>query len=121
MNTTPLTPTQTRPLSRPEPTQLTPLDATSMSIRWSNGERYSVPYTELRFACPCAGCVDEHTGQRLLKRENISNDVRVTGAEVIGRYAICLKFSDGHQTGMYHFDRLNELCLKMGKLIEALA
>ncbi len=29
--------------------------------------------------------------------------------EPVGRYGIHIEWSDGHRTGMYHFDRLYEL------------
>jgi DUF971 family protein len=28
----------------------------------------------------------------------------------VGRYALAFEFSDGHQTGIYHFDLLRQLC-----------
>ncbi len=64
----------------------------------------------LRFECPCASCVDEHSGERMIRMENIPLDIRVSGAAVVGRYALNIRFSDHHDTGMFHFDRLYELC-----------
>lgn len=69
-----------------------------------------MPYTELRFQCPCAACVDEHTGQRIIRRENVRPDVRVTGVQLIGRYAVQISFSDGHGSGIYPYDKLYPLC-----------
>jgi DUF971 family protein len=90
-----------------------------MLMAWNNGESFTVPYFELRFECPCASCVDEHTGRRTLRREAVESAVRVTGAQLVGRYAVQLSFSDGHATGIFHFDRLFELCEKQGKRISA--
>lgn len=86
-----------------------------MLISWNSGEQYVVPYVELRFACPCAGCVDEHTGRRTLLRENISPEIKPTGAEIVGRYAVQFHWNDGHATGMFHFDRLHALCQDHGR------
>lgn len=96
------------------PTRIEPQDSTTMLLAWNNGEAYTIPYLELRFNCPCASCVDEHTGRRTVRREGLKPEVRVTGVQLVGRYAVQLSFSDGHSTGMYHFDRLFELCQAQG-------
>lgn len=96
------------------PRRLEPHSPTQMLIEWNNGESYALPYAEIRFACPCAVCVDEHTGKRILRREQVAPDVRAVGIQVVGRYAIQVSWSDGHSTGMYHFDRLWELCRSTG-------
>jgi DUF971 family protein len=97
------------------PTRLEPLGALEMQIDWNDGASFGVPYFELRFHCPCAGCVDEHTGERTLKREKVLLDIRPTAVHLVGRYAVQMNWSDGHSTGMYHFDRLRELCEAMGR------
>jgi ATP-binding protein involved in chromosome partitioning len=86
-----------------------------MIFSWNTGETFSVPYFELRFECPCAVCVDEKTGKKVLKRENIAADIRARGVHTIGRYALKIEWSDNHSTGMYHFDRLFEICETQGK------
>jgi DUF971 family protein len=101
----------------PFPTKIEPLNDREMLLEWKEGGKFSVPYFEIRFDCPCAVCIDEHTGQKVLKRENVRPDIRVTGAEVVGRYAVQLKWNDGHGTGIYHFDRLFDLCQRHGKPI----
>jgi len=100
------------------PTQIESYNSTEMLLAWNSGERYAVPYFEIRFQCPCASCVDEHTGQRVLKREQIQKEIRPLGVQLIGKYAIQINWSDSHSTGMYHFDKLLELCKKYGRMIE---
>lgn len=97
------------------PIQIEPYSPSEMFMGWNTGEKFAVPYVELRFYCPCAGCIDEHTGQRTLKRTSIRPDIRPIQVQPIGRYAIQIIWSDGHDTGMYHYDRLFELCQKQGK------
>ena len=87
---------------------------TEMRMDWSNGASFAVPYFELRFYCPCANCVDEHTGKRTLKREDLTADVRPTGVNAIGRYALQILWSDKHSTGMYPFNLLYSICLEKG-------
>jgi DUF971 family protein len=97
-----------------QPTRIEPHSAREILIEWNSGEKFAVPYTELRFECPCAVCVDEHTGKRVIRRESIPADIRVLGANVVGRYAIQFNWSDRHSTGMYHFESLREICLRSG-------
>jgi DUF971 family protein len=97
------------------PIKIEPLSPTALFIEWNNQEKYSVPYVEIRFYCPCAGCVDENSGQRTIQRSSIIPDIRPTNVQLVGRYAIQMTWSDGHNTGMYHYDRLFELCQKQGK------
>lgn len=99
------------------PTCIEPFSPTEMRIRWNNEKTYAVPYIEMRFYCPCAGCIDEHTGERMIEKSSIQPNIRATQAQPIGRYAIQITWSDGHDTGMYHYDRLLELCEKQGKAL----
>jgi DUF971 family protein len=85
------------------------LPRAAVHLEWSDGTVIDLPYVDLRFACPCAACVDEHTGIRTLKRESIPSDIRITRVEPVGRYALSLTWSDGHATGMHSYDSLWEL------------
>lgn len=82
---------------------------TEMSIDWDNGETTVVPFTELRFQCRCAECVDEWTRRRRITRDKVKPDVRPTKVELVGRYAVQFDWSDGHRTGIYPFDLLYEI------------
>ena len=81
-----------------------------IALTWSTGQTVKIPALELRFECPCAGCVDEHTGIRTLRKETLPLDIRATRVEPIGRYALAFTWSDGHATGMYSFESLWKLC-----------
>jgi DUF971 family protein len=102
----------------PTPTKIDKHSATEMLLGWSNQEEYSVPFVELRYYCPCAGCVDENTGKRTIQRSSVSPDIRPLGVSLIGRYAVQINWSDDHSTGMYHYDRLMELCQKQGRKLK---
>ena len=64
---------------------------------------------ELRLACPCANCIDEITGAARLVPATISADVKPVSVRSVGNYAISIVWSDGHDTGIYSFERLKEL------------
>lgn len=93
-----------------QPIRIEPLNPSEMLIAWNTGESFALPFLDLRFQCPCAACVDEHTGKRILKRENLDPAVRPLSANPVGRYAIQINWSDQHVTGMYHFENLYKIC-----------
>lgn len=66
--------------------------------------RYDV--RRLRCECGCAGCVDERTGVRTLDIAAVPDNISITHLELVGNYAVKLSFSDGHDTGIYSWDRL---------------
>jgi DUF971 family protein len=76
------------------------------------GKRKACDYqaARLRRACPCAQCVNEWTGERTLKPEAISDEVEIQDLSVVGRYALNFRWSDGHETGIYSFQYLRDLC-----------
>lgn len=90
-------------------TKILPSENNQLSLTFDTGEEFKIPYLDLRFQCPCATCVDELTGKRTLKKERLKQDVKPKDIEPVGRYGIKISWSDGHSTGMYHFDRLYEL------------
>jgi len=63
----------------------------------------------LRCACPCALCVDEHSGDRLLDPKTVPGDIQIESLQSVGRYAVGILWSDGHRTGIYPYDLLNRL------------
>lgn len=110
----PLVPMQNSPLI---PREVEPYGQSELKLSWSSGEAYAVPYRELRFLCPCAVCVDERTGERVIRKEDVDEGVRPKGVVPVGRYALQISWSDGHSTGIYPFERLHQICLKIGKKI----
>jgi len=90
-----------------------------MALVWSNEEHFVLPYFALRCHCPCAGCVDEHTGERTLQPQKIRPDIRPTQVHQVGNYAINITWNDGHATGIYHYDRLFQLCKLLASLTES--
>jgi ATP-binding protein involved in chromosome partitioning len=92
------------------PRKVTTNEAGDVLIVWGDGHQgVHKPYN-LRLNCPCAECVDEHTGARRLDPQRVPLDIKVQRAVPVGRYALAFDFSDGHQTGIYRFDLLRELC-----------
>jgi DUF971 family protein len=92
------------------PTAIEQTGPAELRITWRDGHESAYFVSELRRACPCASCVDEFTGERVLRPEDVSDDVRPIRLEPVGRYALQFQWSDGHATGIYPFELLRALC-----------
>ncbi|MCB1025896.1 MAG: DUF971 domain-containing protein, partial [Acidobacteria bacterium] len=64
---------------------------------------------ELRRSCPCASCINEWTGEKMLKDESIPDAITISKTSIVGRYALNFQFSDGHETGIFSFRFLRDL------------
>ena len=93
-----------------EPREIMQEDDANLRITWADGRvcRFSAPV--LRRLCPCARCVNEWTGQRMLQPDAIADNLTIRNVEIVGRYALNFRWSDGHDTGIYSFRLLRELC-----------
>ncbi|QQS33057.1 MAG: DUF971 domain-containing protein [Acidobacteriota bacterium] len=92
-----------------EPVKIIEENESEISIEWSDGRetRYAAP--RLRRSCPCAGCVNEWTGEKMLDESSIPDDINFNSISMVGRYALNFHFSDGHDTGIFSFNYLWEL------------
>jgi DUF971 family protein len=81
-----------------------------LTIRWNDGASFEVSSRALRLGCPCAGCVEEWSGRRIVEPAQIAADIAIGEVESVGNYAVCVKFSDGHSTGIYSWKTLRALC-----------
>ncbi len=95
---------------RPEIAEITRPSTSEVRILWKDGHESLYTGHALRVGCRCALCVDEMSGNKRLREESISKDVRPLQIDPVGRYAIRFQWSDGHSTGIYTFELLRELC-----------
>jgi DUF971 family protein len=93
-----------------EPREIVQEGERALRLVWADGRECRYGAAELRRVCPCAQCVNEWTGERTLRAESISDELAVESVELVGRYALNFRWSDGHQTGIYSFRLLRELC-----------
>ena len=84
--------------------------AGGFSITWPDGHVSVYDPKPLRLACRCAHCEDEWTGERRVTAAAIPDDIVLLEYRPVGRYGYQLTWSDGHNTGIYTFERLRELC-----------
>jgi len=93
-----------------EPVEIKQIDDATLRITWSDDRQCLFEAANLRRACPCAQCVNEWTGERVLKPQSVSDELQINDVSVVGRYALNFRWSDGHDTGIYSFRYLRELC-----------
>ena len=90
--------------------RVTPFPNGELGVAWSDGHESYFGGRYLRCACACATCVDEMTGKKVLDAERVPRDVEPLEVLPVGNYGISIRWSDGHETGIYTFERLRELC-----------
>jgi DUF971 family protein len=93
-----------------EPREIAQEGGAGLSVTWGDGRVCRYGAAALRRVCPCAQCVNEYTGERMLDPKTIPDALTVESLDLVGRYALNFRWSDGHQTGIYSFRLLRELC-----------
>ncbi|MFQ5926822.1 MAG: gamma-butyrobetaine hydroxylase-like domain-containing protein [Terriglobia bacterium] len=82
-----------------------------VDITWADSHHSHYSFDYLRQSCPCATCRSAHektagtTALPLYKEK-----ARALQAEPVGNYAVRFAFSDAHNTGIYSFNYLREIC-----------
>lgn len=89
----------------PAPTEIT-LHARSqvLEVAFADGRRFRLPAEFLRVYSPSAEVRGHGPGQEVLQAGK--KNVAITAVEPVGHYAVQLRFSDGHDTGIYSWDLL---------------
>lgn len=90
------------------PRTITRSDPTQVVIEWDDGDETRFTAAELRSICPCAQCVDELTGIRRHDPDSVPEALVHEDVRLVGNYAITLRFSDGHSTGIFPFTMLRD-------------
>jgi DUF971 family protein len=93
------------------PESLDVTESGDLRVVWPGGVEAKIPAFALRDACPCAECVEEGTGRKILDPSTIPADVRFSELRPVGNYAVQIFWSDGHSTGIYSWQTLREACL----------
>jgi DUF971 family protein len=71
-----------------------------LEIEFSNGQLFNLSCEYLRAFSPSAD-----------KKKSYNKDVNIIGIDPVGQYGFKFIFDDGHQTGIYSFDKLYDLCI----------
>ncbi|MFM7282131.1 MAG: DUF971 domain-containing protein [Planctomycetia bacterium] len=84
-------------------------DPSQLVIEWTDGNTSTISAARLRGYCPCAQCVHELTGERMIDPARVPADTTQHDLALVGHYAVSMRFSDGHHTGIYTFPYLRKL------------
>ena len=83
-----------------------PYKGTTTQIDWADGHVGIYPHEVLRGYCPCAGC-QGHSGEI---KFIAGGDGEIREIQPVGDYALQFTWGDGHETGIYTFRFLRQLC-----------
>lgn len=86
----------------------------ALTIRWSDGRVSVYPIAYLRRMSPSADAQQtreaiQENPLTVLPSSDSSGPLRAEKIEPVGRYAVRIVFSDGHQTGLYTWSYLREI------------
>jgi DUF971 family protein len=79
-----------------------------LELEYASGQRYSLSCEYLRVYSPSAEVLGHGPGQEVLQTGKLN--VAITAIKPVGNYALQLVFDDGHDTGLYSWRYLHELC-----------
>jgi DUF971 family protein len=85
-----------------------------LEIVFDNGDRNELSYEFLRVFSPSAEVRGHGIGQEKLQIGKRGIDI--LHIEPVGNYAIRPVFSDGHESGLYSWDVLHDLCVRRDEL-----
>jgi len=86
-----------------------------LTLHWEDGKSLICPVKKLRARCPCSICRQERENKNPLKvLSSDPPDLELTGWHWVGRYAVSLHWSDRHDSGIYTYVYLRELCEENG-------
>mgnify|MGYP002629746471 FL=1 len=81
-----------------------------LELAYGADERYRLPCEYLRVHSPSAEVKGHGPGQEVLQTGKLH--VGITDIKPVGHYALQLVFDDGHDTGLYSWDFLYDLCCR---------
>lgn len=78
-----------------------------LQIEWNDKTTTAIPIGNLRRWCPCASCSDE----RMKESEHFipiytKEQTTIKQIQPVGSYALNIIWEDGHNTGIYEYERL---------------
>jgi len=86
--------------------------AATLQVDWQDGHRTVYDFVSLRWLCPCAFCRGEAGLPGWLdSRPTLTPEqTRMVDIQLVGNYAVCPSWADGHHTGYYTFAVLRDRC-----------
>jgi DUF971 family protein len=88
-----------------------------LELNYGDNEAYRLSCEYLRVYSPSAEVRGHGPGQEVLQTGK--QHVAITAIKPVGNYALQLVFDDGHDTGLYSWDYLYQLCLEQERRWQA--
>ena len=107
------------PTPSSDPLHIAVSKSKGVAIDWADGHRSEYVNAYLRDACPCASCTGAHGDEPRKSSyaqapagpfQMFTPKLRMNSIEEVGSYALRIRWSDGHNTGIYSFDHLRAIC-----------
>lgn len=84
-------------------------DSQEITLTWADGTQTRINNFALRMNCQCAMCVQEMTGEKLLKAEDIRPDIMPQEISPVGNYALQVSWNDGHSSGLFSYPHIRRV------------
>ncbi|HEY3743621.1 MAG TPA: DUF971 domain-containing protein [Bryobacteraceae bacterium] len=110
-----------KPADRTDPAHIAISKSRGMTIDWSDGHKSVYSVALLRDNCPCASCTGAEGGEP--QRTNYQAEqkdtnpfqmykpaLKMLSVTEVGAYAVRIDWNDGHNTGIYSFRHLRQIC-----------
>ncbi len=85
----------------------------NLIIIWQNDKKTAIGLEYLREQCPCANCKGETILLRTIRPpKRISTGeamYKIKSIDLVGNYAVKISWADGHDTGVYSWEYLDDL------------
>ncbi|HEX2915765.1 MAG TPA: DUF971 domain-containing protein [Chloroflexia bacterium] len=87
-------------------------DKNELRVKWNDGHAGFTEFSTLRWNCPCASCRGEMGIPGRLDFVNTlsPDEMKMDRLEAVGLYALKPVWKDGHETGLYTYEHLRDLC-----------
>lgn len=108
-------------MSTLKPTSIKRPKPNLLEVKWSDGYEAVVTLEKVREGCPCADCTNAHgtkpTGPNGMKGMDLFKQFKpgmneLTALKAVGNYAVQCSWADGHDSGIYTWPDLREICEK---------
>ena len=99
--------------AQPKPRSVEIIGDETLAIIWEDGHETFLPGADLRANCPCAQCRTRRLEPKAPSATGLTLMMappRLLAAEVVGRYAVRLQWTDGHASGIFEHRLLRDLC-----------
>ena len=80
-----------------------------LELMWTDSDVSRLPFRAVRQNCRCAVCVDEFTGRQILNPDSVPADLGLDEISLCGNYALRIRWSDQHDSGLFTWNHLRSI------------